>query len=124
MPLRIFLLLALGASALRCASGDALTANDLAKLDVRLKPVVLGTGDAGEGCGASLRADGTTVYSVLIRGNADELRAHGVPLVGTVGDVCTAVLTLEQMRDALHLPSVRSLDCGSTNTINSPSKLH
>ncbi len=123
MPPRIFLL-AFAVCAFHCANSNQLTDADLAKLDRRLRPVVLGTGNPGDGCGAALRADGATVYSVLIRGRADELRAHDIPLVGTVGEISTAVLTLEELKSAARLPSVRSLDCGSTNTINSPSKLH
>ncbi len=114
--------LAFAVVALHCVHSNQLTDTELAKLDVRLRPAMLGTGNPGDGCGSSLRPDGTTVYSVLIRGRADELRAHDIPLMGTVGEISTAVLTLDEIKNAARLPSVRSVDCGSTNTLQSPSK--
>lgn len=105
---------------MRCASADRLSSLDLAKLDVRLRPLVLGSGGAGGGCMTSFRADGTLLYTVLIRGSAEDLRAHAIPLIGTMGDISTAALTAEQLVEVARVSSVRSLECGSMNTIGAP----
>ena len=120
MPLR-FLLLALGAIAMQCGSGRDLTPQELAKFDMKLRPLVEGTGTPGTDCQTSVRSDGVTLYRVILRGNADDLRAKGIPLVSALGDVCTASLTFDQLCDAARIPSVRSVECGSTNTIQTPS---
>lgn len=105
---------------MQCASADRLSSGDMAKLDVRLRPLVLGTGGAGGGCMTSFRADGTLLYTVLIRGSAEDLRARAIPLIGTMGDVSTAALTVEQLVEAARVSTVRSLECGSINTIGAP----
>ncbi len=119
MPFR-FLFLALGAFAMQCGSGRDLAPNELAKFDMKLRPLVEGTGAPGSECDSTVGADGITAYRVILRGNADDLRARGIPLVSSLGDVCTASLTVDQLREAARVPSVRSLECGSVNTIQNP----
>ena len=92
-----------------------------AGIDGSPMPSFEGTGTPGTDCQTSVRSDGVTLYRVILRGNADDLRAKGIPLVSALGDVCTASLTFDQLCDAARIPSVRSVECGSTNTIQTPS---
>jgi hypothetical protein len=114
------LLLVLAALTLQCAAGRELSPAEIAKVDIRLRPVVLGSGPAPAECEKSTDADGVRAYRVIVRGNPVDIRAGGIPLVSTLGDVCTAVLTVDQLREAAHMPAVRSLDCGSTNALQGP----
>ncbi len=105
---------------MQCGSGRDLTPPELAKFDMKLRPLVDGSGSPGTDCQTTVRSDGVPVYRVILRGNADDLRAKGISLESSLGDVCTASLTLDQLRDAARIPSVRSVECGSVNTIQNP----
>ena len=105
---------------MQCGSGRDLTPQELAKFDIKLRPLVEGTGAPGTDCQTTVSSDGLTLYRVILRGSADTLRARGIPLVSALGDVCTASLSVDQLRDAARIPSVRSVECGSTNTIQNP----
>ncbi len=102
---------------MQCGSGRDLTPDELAKFDLKLRPVIEGKGPSGAECQTTVGPGGVTLYRVILRGNADDLRAKGIPLVSALGDVCTASLTADQLRDAARIPSLRFVECGSTNTI-------
>lgn len=59
----------------------------------------------------SMRDDGVTVYSVILRSNTPEvLRDAGLPLNSVQGDVITARLSITQLRTAARLDAVRRIE--------------
>jgi hypothetical protein len=99
-----------------CSGADRLTQAELAKLSPPLQQLVTGKVLAGEELDATRRPDGDTEYAVIIRSsNPEELRRAGIPLNSVFGDVCTARLTLKELRSAAALPSVRWIETGTKN---------
>jgi hypothetical protein len=109
--------LALGMCALHCAPSRQLTSAELAKIDPYLLPVLTGGSVTSETCVTHQRADGVTTYNVIIRGSVDDVRNAGITVNSAIGDVITANLTADELRRVAMIATVRSISCGSTNTI-------
>ncbi len=103
--------------ALVCPSSE-LTETEARKIDPRLKPLLEGQSPPGNECVRQQLPDGTQGYRVILRGDADELRKEGIQVNAPVGDIMTATLSRDDIIKAAKLPSVRSIECGSTNTIH------
>ena len=99
-----------------CSGADRLTQSELAKLSPPLQQLVTGRASGSELFDVSRRPDGEAEYGVIIRSSSpEELRKVGIPLNSVFGDVCTARLTLKELRSAVALPSVRWIESGTKN---------
>jgi hypothetical protein len=77
--------------------------------------VLSGGVPSSENCATSTDDNGTIMMTVIIRGNADDVKAAGIHLRSALGDVLTASITVSQLWKLARIPSVRTVECGSTN---------
>lgn len=92
-------------------SQHALTEPQMQKLDPALQRLVRGESRGMDRYSTSMRDDGVTVYSVILRSNTPEvLRDAGLPLNSVQGDVITARLSITQLRTAARLDAVRRIE--------------
>ncbi len=104
-------------NAFLCSSSE-LTETEARKIDPRLKPILDGQPPQGSDCVTQELPGGGKGYRVIIRGNAEEIRREGIHVNPPVGDVMTATLSRDDIIKTAKLPSVRSIDCGSTNILH------
>jgi hypothetical protein len=114
MPDRIFFLCA-ALIAFHCAANHELTPAQIAKIDIHLQPVLSGGVPSSDKCGTTTDANGTMMLTVIIRGNADDVKTAGIRVQSALGDVLTASITQSQLWRLARIPSVRAVECGSRN---------
>jgi hypothetical protein len=64
-----------------------------------------------------VQSNGNEAYPVLIRGGADDIRLAGIHLNSEIGDLLTAVVTVDQIKALARIPSVRSISCARSSSI-------
>jgi len=88
----------------------ALTEAEKAKLGPTLQQVVAGDTTAVRESARAMRSDGTAVYLVFIRtSEADVLRRAGLPIGSVSGEMATARLSADQLRQAARLDAVKAI---------------
>ena len=109
----------LALAVLSCGSSRDLSPSERAKLSPGLLALLTEEQAPDELYDVTLRPDGVKEYGVIIRSAVpEELRAQGIRIQSTFGDVLTARVTREELRSLLALPSVRSVEQGSTNQLH------
>lgn len=105
-----WLLLLAAVVSIHCHSSSELSQSEQQKLDPALQRLIAGEPLPIDRYATSSRGD-TTVYSVLITTNdVEQLRAADLPVGSVTGDVVTARLTVDEIRRATSLSSVRSIE--------------
>ena len=93
------------------ASTDSLTSAQRSRLGPTLRRIIEEGEQEAE---ASGKRDGASVYSVIIVGSdSDELRTAGIPLSSVQDSIMTARLTVEEIRTASALETVREIQAAS-----------
>lgn len=78
------------------------------KLDPALMKLLEGEAVNDSDYDVNVRSDGVKEYSVIIRSNnVDDLKSAGIRVGSTVSDIITARVTVQELRKALGIPSVR-----------------
>lgn len=91
-------------------SKPALTEAQMEKLAPALQRVVNDEAPAGMPLRTETRADGATVYPVMLRiTNVDAVRQAGIPLNSVQGRVATARLSASELRRAARLDAVTQI---------------
>jgi hypothetical protein len=96
-----------------CAGNEkALTEAELSKCSPSLRALLQGREPRSvRPVPQSTRADGATVYPVLIRtADPEAVREAGIPLNSVQGPVATARLTLDQIRTAARLEAITRIE--------------
>lgn len=112
MRLVLLLLLPLLAG-MQCSSSSTLSEDEMEKLDPALRHLLEQEGDESgpfEYVTSRREEDGTTVYAVTLR--AEEpgaLEEAGLPLGSVFGEIATARLSLEEIKEAARLEAVRGI---------------
>lgn len=102
---------------LSCAP-TTLTQEQMGKLDPELQRIVSGEDVSDQNLDISVLPDGRKQYGVIIRSlHSDEIRSAGITVGSVFGDVITARVTVEELRELVKLPSVRAVQ---SSTINFP----
>jgi lipopolysaccharide export LptBFGC system permease protein LptF len=108
-PTTVLLLLLSSLLFINCRNTAPLSQAESEKLDRALQRLVTGQSLSRDSYTISTR-DGDTVYSVLIRTDDPERLSQSNVPIGTVnGNIVTARLTIDQIREAASLPFVRSI---------------
>lgn len=91
-----------------CSSPMHLTESERMKLDPALMKLLEGEAVNDSDYDVNVRSDGVKEYSVIIRSNnVDDLKSAGIRVGSTVSDIITARVTVQELRKALGIPSVR-----------------
>jgi hypothetical protein len=102
-----------------CGGPPTLTDQELAKLDPYLHALITEGTVPAERYDMTLRPDGTREYGIIIRTTSvDSLRAAGVRVQSVFGDVVTARVSVDELRNIVRLPSVRAVQSGGKNTLH------
>jgi hypothetical protein len=105
--------------ALACTGTRALSDAERAKLDPSLQRLLMGERVVESDYDATIRADGTKEYGLSVRSsNADELKKAGISVSSVFGDVVIVRVSLEELKTLVRLPSVRSVQNGSKDTLH------
>lgn len=99
-----------GVLMLRCSGSDEFTSEQKRKVAPPLQQVVF-QGGANTSLQTTSRSDGSVAYHVLVRTDDTEaLREEGLPVNSVSGGVVTARWTVEEIRTAAQLESVRTIE--------------
>lgn len=102
-----------------CSSTTELTEVERQKLDPPLQRLLMGERVVESEYDIRTRPDGTREYAVIVRSkNVEELKAAGIRLSSAFGDVVTVRVTFDELRTLVSLPSVRSVEAGSKNSLH------
>jgi hypothetical protein len=102
-----------------CSSTTELTDVERQKLDLPLQRLLMGERIAESEYDIGTRPDGTKEYAVIVRSkNVEELKAAGIRVSSAFSDVVTVRVTFDELRTLVSLPSVRSVEAGSKNSLH------
>lgn len=113
----VFVLIFLMAAIAGCGgSRHSLTEGQLAKLDPALRRLVQGR-SSDPSIPSTTRPDGTVAYAVFMRvTDADPIREAGLPINSVSGNVLTARLSKPELRKAVRLDAVTSIESSGEAT--------
>lgn len=101
-----------------CASQTTLRERELMRLDPVLRSVVVDGKHPGPLYEIRTLPDGTVLYGVVIRTNdLDRLRNSGIPLLSTGGGTATALLTLDEVKQAVRIRGVQSIHLATSEQL-------
>lgn len=105
--------------ALQCGGGRSLSQEEMAKLDPHLQRLLTETSPSDTDYDVSVRGDGVKEYGVIVRSDRpQELRDAGIKVGSVFGDVVTARVSLDELRQIVGLASVRAVEQGSRNQVH------
>jgi hypothetical protein len=103
---------------IQCSSPKPLSDAEKAKLDSHLIQLFSGKQMNENLVTETLRDDGSIEYAVIVRSeHPEEIKALGIEVSSVFGDVIVVHATIDELRKILLLPSVRSMQAGSRNSI-------
>jgi hypothetical protein len=102
-----------------CSGTPSLNQTEKEKLDPPLQQVLSGMAISATKYDVSLTGDGTKIYGVIIRAkNIEEITSLGIGFNSHQGEMITAKLTAEEIRQLVNLNSVIRVEIGSKTNIN------
>jgi hypothetical protein len=109
-------LLVVGLTVAGCRSEMELTQEQRAKLEPGVQRLLTDEEVPDTGYDVTIRPDGSKEYGLIVRGsNPDEIRAAGIKVVSTFGEIMTVRVTRSQIGSLARLASVRSVSQGRTS---------
>jgi hypothetical protein len=100
-----------------CAGSSGLSKEERSKVDPAIMKLLSGAVVDDNDYDVSLRPDGAKEYEIIVRlTSTDDLRSAGIRIQTAAGSVATARVTLSELKNMLHMPSVKFVQNGSRNT--------
>jgi hypothetical protein len=105
---------------LHCSPTKSLSEAEKAKLDLPLMYLLTGKPVEENRLDILTRSDGTKEYAIIIRSDhSEEIKEMGIAISSVFGDVIVARATIKEIRKIVSLSSVRAIEVGSKNIIQS-----